>query len=108
MSGVTCTHHCAVCNGHFHSQAAFATHRRGEHGSCIEPLDDDRFMPLSHEAKCQLQRVPYTPLRPGNRPAYPAGWQPGDPLMQRVAYPATVWSLRAAVEAVRRHFADKG
>ena len=58
MSRVTCTYHCAACSGHFHSEPAFATHRHGR--TCIEPLDDDRFMALSHDGKCELQRVEYT------------------------------------------------
>ena len=34
-----CTFHCAVCNGHFHSERAFTKHRAG--GDCLEPRDDD-------------------------------------------------------------------
>ena len=99
MSRVTCTYHCAACSGHFHSEPAFATHRHGR--TCIEPLDDDRFMALSHDGKCELQRVEYTPLEQGNRQRYPADWKPGDPPLQRVVAPVTVWSLRVAVEAMR-------
>jgi hypothetical protein len=108
MSRVPCTYHCAACDGHFHSEAAFVTQWQGEGRTCIEPLDDDRFMALSHDAKCELQRVEYTPVEPGNRQVYPAGWKPGDPPMQRVVEPVTVWTLRAGVEAARDRFALKG
>jgi hypothetical protein len=103
---VTCTYHCAACEGHFHSEAAFVTHRAPE--GCLEPMDDERFLALSHEAKCELQRVEYTPLEPGNRQVYPAGWRPGDPPLQRVVEAVTVWTLRAAVEAARAQFPLKG
>ena len=55
------------------------THRRGDDRTCIEPLDDDRFLALSHDGKCELQRVEYTPLEPGNRQRYPADWEAGRP-----------------------------
>ena len=102
MSRVTCTYHCAACNGHFHSERAFDTHRHGEGRTCIEPLDDDRFAALATDAKCELRRVPYTPLEAGNRQVYPAGWKPGDPPMQRVTEPVTVWTLAARLEGARR------
>jgi hypothetical protein len=105
MSRVTCTYHCPICDGHFHSEAAFATHRRVEGRSCIEPRDDDRFVALSVDAKCELQRVAYTRLEPGNRQVYPAGWKPGDPPQQRVVEPVTVRTLRAGVELARARFA---
>jgi hypothetical protein len=104
MSRVTCTYHCAACNGHFHSERAFDTHRHGEGRTCIELLDDDRFAALATDAKCELQRVPYTPLEAGNRQVYPAGWKPGDPPMQRVIEPVTVWTLAARLEGARERW----
>jgi hypothetical protein len=103
---VTCTHHCSACNGHFHSEGAFVLLRSGE--GCIEPMDDGCFVALADEAKCELTRVAYTPLEAGNRQVYPAGWGPGDPAMQRVVEPVTVWTLVAGLEGARMRLSAGG
>src|SRR5687768_10960973 len=99
---VTCTYHCSACDGHFHSERAFDVHRTAE--GCLEPMDDERFAALSHEAKCELSRVPYTRLERGNTQVYPAGWQTGDPPVQRVTEPVTVWTLAAGLEQARKQW----
>jgi hypothetical protein len=71
-------------------------------------MDDGCFVALADEAKCELTRVAYTPLEAGNRQVYPAGWGPGDPAMQRVVEPVTVWTLVAGLEGARMRLSAGG
>jgi hypothetical protein len=95
---VTCTNHCSVCDGHFHSEAAFTAHRH--RGACLEPGDDERFGALAEDGVCRLGRYPYVPLGDDDvrHEVYPAGWVKGDPPVQRKREPVTVWTLAANLE----------
>ena len=54
----TCRFHCPTCGTHLSSLNAFGAHRAGDHGSgdrhCIEPLDDERFAPVSDGGVCGM------------------------------------------------------
>lgn len=88
---MNCTSHCANCNQHFHSTVAFALHRFN--GDCYEAEDDDRLFAYKN-GTCQLQRGRYVPHEPGMRPAYPPGWQSGDPMMMRAVHGVTIWARK--------------
>jgi hypothetical protein len=97
-----CSYHCHHCQSHFSTYRALSAHRTPE--DCLEPADDGRFAAVSTDAKCLIQRVPYTPWEPGNPEVFPAdgkhtrdgGWSRDNPRWQRVAKPVTVWKLVGA------------
>ena len=67
MSRTTCTYHCrgypySGCDGHFSSLGAFDRHRTGpmHDRRCVDPVDDDRFEPLTGDGFCAH-------IRPGPR-----------------------------------------
>jgi len=58
-----CRSHCAACGSHFTSEAAYVSHRRGEHAKpnghpegrrCLKPSEDSRFVAI--EGRCEMYR----------------------------------------------------